>query len=516
MLAPYLAEGLNAPFSHAGLMHRTKGNAFELAEMGRAVGAAWINITRAAIQSPFNPAPRAMLGSLSGMLDFAHHMYGAHMKHEFDFSVLDAERTMELAQAAGVSRDQVHPRTINGAPTDFEIEIVDRKPFGNLKHFVVTDAHGEPHAPERPPLLIVAPMSGHFDTLLTGTVYRLMRDYDLYITDWQDAKNIPVSAGTFDLDSYISYLKDDWLPLINERHQDGDTLQRKVHTLAVCQPGVPLMAATAMMDEDNSPHTPLSVTMMGSPIDTRLSPTKVNKLAEERGINWFLEQAISQVAWGNAGAGRKVYPGKAQLLGFMMMNADSHIDAHKEMALGMAFQEWNEKVEKGNFRHLTLGSIDTARRREDFYKEYKTVCDLPAEFYLQTIDTVFQRHLLPRGEMIYTDPHTSAQRIVNPSSISRVAIMTVEGGRDDITGRGQTSAIHDLTPNLPDDMRTHHEQTDVGHYGLFNGKQWRTQIAPRMIHFTSEADRKNGLVYAPRSETLEAYRSAGIEPEMAP
>src|SRR5690606_35000020 len=278
--------------------------------------------------------------------------------------------------------------------------------------------------PNQPKMLVVAPMSGHYATLLRGTVETFLPTHEVYITDWADARMIPLSEGRFDLDDYIDYV-------ISMLHVLGPD----VHVLAVCQPAVPVIAAIARMEAQNDPFVPRSMTLMGGPIDTRRSPTAVNKLAEERGTEWFRRNCIFRVPFPNPGFMRSVYPGFLQLSGFMAMNLDRHISAHLEM-----------------FNHLVEGDGDSADKHRDFYDEYLAVMDLTAEFYLQTVDTLFVRHALPKGEMMHRD------RPVDLSAIRRVALMTVEGEKDDISGVGQTQAAHDLCTNIPAEMRVHHLQ----------------------------------------------------------
>lgn len=330
--------------------------------------------------------------------------------------------------------------------------VVQERPFCKLRRFErQTD---DPSVTSQPKLLIVAPMSGHHATLLRGTVEAFLPYYDVYITDWVDARLIPVSAGRFDLDDYIDYIISFCELLSQER--DGVPL----HTLGVCQPAVPLIAAVALMEADDSPHTPASMTLMGGPIDTRKSPTKVNLLAQERGSVWFRRNCISTVPLGYRGAGRSVYPGFLQLAGFMAMNIDRHITAHFEL-----------------FDHLVQGDGDSAEKHREFYDEYLAVMDLTAEFYLQTVDTVFVQHALPKGEML----HRGAK--VDLDAIRRVALLTVEGENDDISGIGQTFAAHALCSNLPASLKAHHQQEKVGHYGVFNGSRFRNEVAPRIRQF---------------------------------
>ena len=292
-------------------------------------------------------------------------------------------------------------------------------------------------------------MSGHYATLLRGTVEAFLPNHDVYITDWRDARTVPLSEGSFNLDDYIDYV-------ISILHAlGGDT-----HVVAVCQPAVPVLAAAALMEADDDPYVPLSMTLMGGPIDTRANPTAVNKLAERRGIDWFRRNVISKVPFPHAGFMRDVYPGFLQLNGFMSMNLDLHIEAHREL-----------------FRNLVKGDGDSAQKHKEFYDEYLAVMDLAAEFYLQTVDTVFVRHALPKGEMRHRD------RPVDPSQIRRVALLTIEGEHDDISGVGQTEAAHRLCVNIPPERQAHWLQPGVGHYGVFNGSRFRSEIAPRIADF---------------------------------
>jgi poly(3-hydroxybutyrate) depolymerase len=301
----------------------------------------------------------------------------------------------------------------------------------------------------QPKLLVVAPMSGHYATLLRGTVETFLPTHQVYITDWADARMVPLVAGRFDLDDYIDYL-------IGMFRALGPDL----HVMAVCQPSVPVIAAIARMEAENDPLTPRSMILMGGPIDTRRSPTAVNELAEKRGIAWFERNCIVKVPPAHPGFWRDVYPGFLQLSGFMAMNIDRHLSAHYEM-----------------YKHLVQGDGDSAEKHREFYDEYLAVMDLTAEFYLQTVETVFVKHALPKGEMMHRD------KPVDLVAIRRCAIMAVEGEKDDISGIGQTMAALDLTPNLSSDKKAYHLQPSVGHYGVFNGSRFRADIAPRIADF---------------------------------
>ncbi|MCP8938839.1 polyhydroxyalkanoate depolymerase [Alsobacter sp. SYSU M60028] len=354
---------------------------------------------------------------------------------------------------------------VDGERVDVIERIVWRKPFCNLIHF---DRSLGELRPRQPKLLIVAPMSGHYATLLRGTVEAFLPSHEVFITDWVDARIVPTSEGTFDLDDYIDYV-------IEMLHLLGPD----VHVMAVCQPSVPVIAAIARMEAEDDAHAPRSMTLMGGPIDTRVSPTQVNQLAQKRGIDWFKRHCIVKVPFPNPGFMRSVYPGFLQLAGFMAMNIDRHLEAHGEM-----------------FKHLIEGDGDSAEKHRDFYDEYLAVMDLTAEFYLQTVDTVFVKHSLPKGEMMHRDLP------VDLAAIRRVALMTVEGEKDDISGVGQTEAAHRLCPNIPEAMRVHWCQPKVGHYGVFNGSRFRKEIAPRIAQFIAANDGRKPAANSNRSATV--------------
>ncbi len=341
---------------------------------------------------------------------------------------------------------------VSGTRVAVTERIVWSRPFCNLIHFE--------RALERPrndpKLLIVAPMSGHYATLLRGTVEAMLPRHEVYITDWIDARAVPLNEGGFDLDDYIDYL-------ISILHALGpDT-----HVVAVCQPAVPVLAAVSVMETKGDPYAPRSMTLMGGPIDTRINPTAVNKLAEGKTIDWFRDNVVMKVPFPHQGFMRDVYPGFLQLSGFMSMNMDRHVTAHKEF-----------------FGHLVAGDGDNQTKHRDFYDEYLAVMDLSAEFYLQTVDTVFIKHSLPKGEMMHRETR------VDPGAIRNVALLTVEGENDDISGVGQTEAAQRLCANIPDDMRAHYVQPKVGHYGVFNGSRFRAEIAPRISDFILTHNRR--------------------------
>jgi poly(3-hydroxybutyrate) depolymerase len=336
---------------------------------------------------------------------------------------------------------------VGGERVPVEVTTVWERPFCRLLHFERSLSH--PPRRQQPKILIVAPMSGHYPTLLRGTVEAFLPNQDVYLTEWIDARMVPLADGAFDLDDYIDYV----ISILHE-------LQGDTHVIAVCQPSVPVLAAVALMEAQHDPLVPNSMVLMGGPIDTRRNPTAVNKLAEQRGTDWFRRNVITKVPFPNPGFMRDVYPGFLQLNGFMTMNLDRHLEAHKDL-----------------FLHLVEGDGDSAQKHREFYDEYLAVMDLAAEFYLQTVDTVFVRHALPKGTM----KHRGVP--VDPERIHRVALMTVEGEHDDISGVGQTEAAHQLCVNIPADRRAHYLQPNVGHYGVFNGSRFRAEIAPRIADF---------------------------------
>jgi poly(3-hydroxybutyrate) depolymerase len=332
------------------------------------------------------------------------------------------------------------------------------KPFCNLVYF----ERDLPLARRRKDstLLIVAPMAGHFPTLLRGTVRDMLPHHEVYITEWRDARRVPRSAGPFDLDDYIDYV----IEFI--RYFQGG-----VHVMAVCQPTVPVFAAVSLLEAERDRSVPRSMILMAGPIDARVNPTAVNRFADGRSLEWFERNVITQVPWPHKGMMRHVYPGFLQLSGFMGMNLDRHITAHREL-----------------FHNLIRGDGDSADKHREFYDEFLAVMDLTAEYYLQTIDTVFLRYALPTGKMVHRN------RRVDPEAVRRVALMTAEGEKDDISGIGQTFAAHHLCTNLPSFMRQHHLQPGAGHYGVFNGSRFRAEIVPKINSFIAANQRRRGLL----------------------
>ena len=406
-------------------------HAYELQRSWLSSASALASISAEALTNPANPFGYSGMGPLaaSALQVFAH-AAAPRGKPEFGIEAVE----------------------VNAKQYPVTESIVRNKPFGDLLRFTRDDL-----PEDAPSLLIVAPMSGHFATLLRGTVERMARSAKVYITDWADAKRVPMSEGRFDLDDYIDYLSD-FLEFIAE--EDGG---RRPHMMAVCQPSVPALAVTALMNANEHLARPATLTMMGGPIDTRKSPTSVNDLAMDRPISWFRHNVIATVPMQYAGGGRRVYPGFLQLAGFMSMNLGNHVMSHYEM-----------------FKHLTIGDHQSAKATQDFYEEYRSVCDMTAEFYLQTVEEVFQKHSLPRGTFVHR-----GQRI-DLGTITDTAILAIEGERDDISGIGQTKAALKLTPNLAEAKKQYHLAKGAGHYGIFNGSKWRENIAPAVEAFMKD------------------------------
>jgi len=401
----------------------------------------WLNsvssaasITAEMLSNPANPMRLTGFGSMAAnALDVMAHATAQYSKPAFGITEIE-------------SNGQTYPV--------IEATVMNR-PFGDLKRFRLDGVTDDDKSP-RPKMLIVAPMSGHYATLLRGTVERMLQQYEVYITDWADAKMVPVHEGRFDLDDYIDYLIE-FLEYI-----EGVNPGQRPHMMAVCQPSVPAFAATALMNLHKSPATPATLTMMGGPIDTRESPTSVNNHAMKRPIEWFRQSVIAKVPMNYRGAGRKVYPGFMQLNAFMSMNLQSHMMSHYEM-----------------YKHLTAGDDDSAQATKDFYDEYRSVCDMTAEFYLQTVEEVFQTHSIPNG----TFRHKG--ELVDIKQITDTALLAIEGERDDISGLGQTKAALKLTPNLPEKMKRYYMAEGAGHYGIFNGSRWRNKVAPVVEEFVA-------------------------------
>lgn len=353
-----------------------------------------------------------------------------------------------LTRRYGKPKFGLDETVVDGETVRVEEEIVYRKPFCQLKYFR-RDLSVLEKRPTDPRVLVVAPLSGHYATLLRGTVEAMLPEHEVFITDWRDARAVPVQDGRFDLNDYIDYVMD-FLRLLGPN----------THVLAVCQPGPAVLAATALLAEADDPCQPATLTIMGSPIDPRKSPTVPNELATNKPLSWFERNVVMPVPLPHPGFMRRVYPGFLQLTGFMTMNLDRHIDAHKRM-----------------FDSLVKGDGDSERAHREFYDEYLSVLDMPAEYYLQTLKVVFQEFHLPLGKMMHRG------RLVDPSKIRKTALLTVEGEKDDISGIGQTQAAHDLCTNIPESKQMDYIQPGIGHYGVFNGSRWREEIQPRVAAF---------------------------------
>lgn len=390
-------------------------------------------LARTVFQSPWNPLAYTQLGrTLSAGAEVVERMTRRFGRPEFG----------------------LHETRIDGKRVEVVEKIIAEKPFCRLLNFHRRTKRNDPK------VLLVAPMSGHYATLLRGTVEALLPHHNVFITDWEDSRQVPLKAGNFNLDTYITYLRE-FLSLLGP----------DAHMIAVCQPAVPTLAAASLMASENDPNQPLTMTLMGGPIETRVSKTTVTELAETRPLSWFEKSVIHEVPAYYPGAFRKVYPGFLQLTGFMSMNLDRHVGSHLKF-----------------YQHLVTGDGESAEAHRKFYNEYLSVMDIPAEFYLQTVETVFQRHLLPRGLMKWRDPLTEQLVDVRPQDIEHTALLTIEGELDDISARGQTTASHELCYALPQHKQYHHFQLDCGHYGIFNGRRWREQIMPRIRHFIRQFD----------------------------
>jgi len=388
-------------------------------------------------RSPFNPLAQTWMGrSTAAAFDVFEHAVRRYPKPEWN----------------------IDSTQINGQTVPVEINVAHQKDFCHLLHFqrdpaALKKIKGKKDHPD-PAVLIIAPLSGHYATLLRGTVEAMLPHHDVYITDWIDARTVPITKGRFDLNDHIDYLIEFLQVLKPIAPEPG------VHAIAVCQPGPCLLSAAAIMAENKDPARPISMTIMGSPIDTRRSPTLPNLLAQERSFSWFQNNMIQTVPAPYPGVLRRVYPGFIQLYSFMAMNSDRHTNAHHDY-----------------FQQLVDGDGDSAKKHRRFYDEYLSVLDMTEEFYLQTIRDVFQDHRLAKK----TFEHHG--QLVDPGAITDIALMTVEGEKDDISGIGQTQAAHDLCTNLPKNKKLDYVQPGVGHYGVFNGSRWRREIQPRIHDF---------------------------------
>lgn len=429
---------------------------------------------------------KAYFNALSAGLAFQEAMtnmaeaYGLAPKSYADLTrdILSASHEMSERFAKDYTKPEFNLKEtqIGGKAVTVTEEIVEDKAFGSLLHFKRDTDRDDPK------LLIVAPMSGHYATLLRDTVAEMLPNHDVYITYWKDARSVPLSKGDFGLDDYIDYVKG-----FIEKIGPG------AHVMAVCQPTVATLAAVSLLAEEKSPCQPLSMTLMGGPLDTRAAETEVTKLAKSKPIEWFEENLIGQVPANYKGAGRMVYPGFVQLFSFMAMHPEKHIQSHMDM-----------------FQHLMEGNIDKADKIKAFYDEYLAVCDLPGKFYLETVEKVFIDQQLAKGTLEHDGKR------IKPAAIGKTALFTVEGEKDDISAPGQTTAAHKMCKGLKPDQKFHYLQPGVGHYGIFNGKSWRDEIAPRITGFIRDIGAKNGQHYAPASKCTKPKPFAPVQDNLPP
>lgn len=383
---------------------------------------------------PFRIATRAAL-ALRDSLDLEEHWPAS----KAGFALLDMANQLTITHHR--PSYEIDSVLVGNREVPVREEVALYMPFGPLLHFAKDDIDTP-----QPKMLVVAPLSGHFATLLRGTIKTLLRDHDVYVTDWVNARDVPLEEGRFGFDDYVDYII-----------RFLEFLGPEANVLAVCQPCVQTLTAVAIMAEDRNPAQPRTMTLMGGPVDTRIAPTKVNQLATTKPISWFEEKLIAEVPWRYPGGGRKVYPGFLQLTAFMSMNMKRHQDQYRNL-----------------FNLLVDGRTSDASVILDFYKEYYAVLDMTAEFYLETVERVFQSASLARGELDYRG------RRINPAAITRTALLTVEGERDDICSVGQTAAAHELCVHLRPHLRRHHYQPGVGHYGIFSGRKWESQVYPQV------------------------------------
>jgi poly(3-hydroxybutyrate) depolymerase len=396
----------------------------------------------------------------------------ARLTRDFWSSPLNPAKDSELGRRLYANADVFANLTKRYGKPDWGIDSVEidgtkvrvrateawSSPWCKLTHFARdgADMRRAGRRTREPAVLIAAPLSGHYATLLRGTVQAFLQDHEVYITEWTNAREVPVLEGRFDFNDYIDHIRS-MLQVLGPRP----------HVVAVCQPGPPVLAAAALMAEDGDESRPGSMTFMGSPIDARLSPTVTNKLAEEKPFTWFKSNMIDTVPAPYPGMGRRVYPGFVQLASFMSMNLDKHQEAHRRY-----------------LAQLMSGDGDSADKHLEFYDEYLSVLDLTEEFYLQTVDVVFQRYLLPKGELEHHG------RLVRPDLINDIALLTVEGEHDDISGIGQTQAAHTLCSGIPEALKQDYVQPGVGHYGVFNGKRFRDETYPKVRSVIWESELK--------------------------
>ena len=405
---------------------------YAIHEMQHAMLAPWVNLAEASMRLYTNP-----------LSPFSYFPVSPRM-------AAGSELMLRLTQRYKKPLWQIEDALVGGKTVAVSAVPVLEKPFCHLIHF----QRGLKTRRQDPKILLVAPLSGHHATLLRDTVRTMLPDFDVYVTDWVDARMVPLTEGAFHLDDYVDYVRE-FVGFIGEG----------VHVISVCQPTVPVLAAVSLIAQRDEAVKPRTMTMMGGPIDARKSPTAVNNLATEKPLSWFKRSVIHRVPLKYPGYMRQVYPGFLQHTGFVAMNPSRHADAHRDF-----------------YNHLVQGDGESAEAHRKFYDEYNAVLDMPAEYYIDTIKTVFQDFALPRGCMFVRE------ELVRPAAITKTALLTIEGEFDDISGNGQTAAAHDLCTKIPAKMKDHFMVPKVGHYGIFSGRRWREVIYPHIRGFIQKHD----------------------------
>ncbi len=404
---------------------------------------------------------RQWLNPLTSFAESASSLY-SHPSSPLSYTPFSREisASYDLLHRVGKLYDKplfgIHDTIVNGNHVAVTEETVIDKPFCRLQHFRKADFKNGGRAMQaaaQPTVLIVAPLSGHHATLLRDTVRAMLPEHDVYLTDWVDARSVPVSSGAFHLDDYIAYI------IEFVQHLGPD-----LHVISVCQPTVPVLAALSLMAANKDPKSPRSMTMMGGPIDSRRNPTQVNNLATTKPIEWFERNVIYRVPPNHAGFMRRVYPGFLQHAGFVAMNPDRHMQSHRDY-----------------YNHLVQGDGSSAESHRQFYDEYNAVLDMDADYYLDTIRIVFQQHALANGSWV--TGKTLGNQKIEPGAITKTALFTIEGELDDISGGGQTQAAHDLCTGVPKVKKQHFTAPQCGHYGIFAGHRWRELIQPKIAEF---------------------------------
>ncbi len=405
---------------------------YAIHEMQHAMLAPWVNLAEASMRLYTNP-----------LSPFSYFPVSPRM-------AAGSELMLRLTQRYQKPLWQIEDALVGGKTVAVSAIPVLEKPFCHLIHF----QRGLKTRRQDPKILLVAPLSGHHATLLRDTVRTMLPDFDVYVTDWVDARMVPLTEGAFHLDDYVDYVRE-FVGFIGEG----------VHVISVCQPTVPVLAAVSLIAQRDEPVKPRTMTMMGGPIDARKSPTAVNNLATEKPLSWFKRSVIHRVPLKYPGYMRQVYPGFLQHTGFVAMNPSRHAEAHRDF-----------------YNHLVQGDGESAEAHRKFYDEYNAVLDMPAEYYIDTIKTVFQDFALPRGCLFVRE------ELVRPAAITKTALLTIEGEFDDISGNGQTAAAHDLCTKIPAKMKDHFMVPKVGHYGIFSGRRWREVIYPHIRGFIQKHD----------------------------